>query len=1368
MNRLCLAAAGWLAVAILGYFPVPAAEESYEVGGPLAGVPLPLRSCRFGEPPGYPGCLPGKYEKDGLAPEWQLYDGAVEHWHTYMSKYLPVRSNFDRQSQRANWTAPTIPGSTGKVEPYAEPVYAVTRQSTGKFTGQFNPSLEVVRCGLGTTIFAGDLGPLDRGVYALRVIAAVEKSKLRGFRVPLFLKMTIDDGPGGALSTYRLRIGYCDEFYSVAEFYFHASGRRAFHAAIGVDRGSAVDLLVRNVSLDDCLVGSQWRPIKTRTTIHASKPPASSAARLDASKRRQRDALIWENFPPLNAQGGISKPGNDEHVFSTRVSRGVPGQTDKQIEASDGRWAAVPLAEAIRAGETVLLRQASKEVYTLADLAAHQCLPDPYPHKDDGAGLYFPDPQSPAKGLVWTPIADAVRTRIPEYGGGGFERASIDRYEKTGDLEAAHDAAIAIARFAYAFPTLDRANCLESLVCEHGFYGRDNRCRARETMSSYHPAYPAYVDPILFDYDRVFEYIRGSRELAESIGRFVPWVRTPEDVILLIDVYLVETTAKRILRWHFHTFPEAIAQVAAVLGDTRVTDPWMEWEFRRTFIYPFPLSGIQDHMVTGCERDGSQYRGSTFYSAGQGAMQMADALDRYVRSGGNPRYNLANPELFSKPVAHAYFQFKNIVAGYDFLRIGDVTGPDKNPGSVLRKLEWAHTGWQWTKDPRFAFVIKHYLSRANETDAEWSAIETAAAQQRRAPWLDLRSRVMPMWATILEAGLEYDDHRFRRAAYVRTGFGKGHGHADALDLQIVAHGLPATIDGGQRGGYSIPDEPSAGVHNLVLVDDAGVGGYSWATTLSDAEGARYAAVQLWPRENVPLFRRQFALIDASAGHGAKPVSIAQQLKPEGLPKDVVLPDCYVFDVFRVSGGKSHTYAFHGTVDDEFQWNAQGEAPPAAEDADAALLRTFQRPEMKRVGTAPATFEATWRLAREYRGRPGTHKSPLVGPWGTEKSWLGKDYDPDAPARYTRLHLLDVNGAKTMRGQVFYQDNYHYTCSYVRRKVDQPTKSDQPLESAFAAIIEPYLGEPILTSVRRLDVAGNESDAQRAVAVQVTTAAGHTDVCFADGRPEKLRRIAAAKLAIAGEFGFYSADKDGLRQATLTGGTMLESPTVRISLARAERRAKIVAVDYPRRTFRIDQPWPACASGIFEVVSPGYRTAYQALAVRTEGQGAAITHENGADVFLARVTAVDVEHQTVETSLTHIFAKRGITQNLAASNEEGTKFWRATYLDGKYHLAGEPITAETFARSGGLRLWEYGVGDEVRQSLHANLRRVRGGVYELTANAGVTVGLPGKQIKLAHNGPSTVATATAGGFTQITIPEAEVSADRAILLEVEAQ
>ena len=74
----------------------------------------------------------------------------------------------------------------------------------------------------------------------------------------------------------------------------------------------------------------------------------------------------------------------------------------------------------------------------------------------------------------------------------------------------------------------------------------------------------------------------------------MPWVKTPDDVIELVDAYLVQPTVKRILRYQWHTGEMKIARLATLVGDTKVTDPWMEWLFTRTFVYPLPVSGLHD------------------------------------------------------------------------------------------------------------------------------------------------------------------------------------------------------------------------------------------------------------------------------------------------------------------------------------------------------------------------------------------------------------------------------------------------------------------------------------------------------------------------------------------------------------------------------------------------------------------------------------------------------------------------------------------------------------------------------------------------------------------------------------------------------
>ena len=326
----------------------------------------------------------------------------------------------------------------------------------------------------------------------------------------------------------------------------------------------------------------------------------------------------------------------------------------------------------------------------------------------------------------------------------------------------------------------------------------------------------------------------------------------------------------------------------------------------------------------------------------------------------------------------------------------------------------------------------------------------------------------------------------------------------------------------------------------------------------------------------------------------------------------------------------------------------------------------------------------------------------------------------------------------MRGEfVCRQWNYHFTNLMVRKRAAQG-----PIDSAFVAIIEPYVGEPFITARRELAVADNQTDARRVVAVEVRTRNGHTDVCFADGRPEVVRTVPDAGLKLAGEFAFYSTDADGLRQATLVGGRQLEGPQVRLIAEVAERCANVSRVDYPARKMWLDQSWPPRQTpGAFEVGLPGHMTTYTAVSVEPDSGGSVVTLRRGADYFRSQVTGLDAEQAIVTTTLRplvdHVDHNR---TGWVASDDSTTTFWRATYLGaGRFQLDGPPVSRDAFGSAGVLRLWEYGVGDRLRQSTSVSLRRVEPGVFELAADVAVSVSLRGQAMEVSRDGKTWRAT-----------------------------
>lgn len=1346
------------------------ATEEYEIGGPLAGLKLPLFRGQHGEEPGYPGCIPElmaggaevrdfgniyrEWGSQGQAPEVELYPGAEEHWRAYWFKYCPVRSFFDRQSQLKNFVAPDIPRHGGnlaaQVEQYAAPVYWVPRHAAVRNTGRRRAPVPVIRLKVNEPVFRLDLGELGPSMYAVRVIAAVPTEQLRPFRRPVFLRARINDGNQGEVTEYKKRIGYCDEFYSVCEFYFNAPERRRYLAEVWMDVGSEVDLLVHNISLDDVLAGATRQALKTRGNLASGTPPATRGrSKYTREERLARDAALWNYLPPLNHQGSGNtfRQASYTAIFPPEVEFGVGNKKRAEVNNEYGPWTPPPglfdrgrFADNHEAWNLFLVHQKLGLKYTLDDMRNYRPLPDPYPLKDDGTGLYFPDPADPGKGRVWAEIAIEVMDRIRNYP--TLAGAAARAWSERGDVDAAHDGAIVLARYAYLFPSIESATYLCNLVRDPGAYGRNMFDRRREAEAMFLTHYARYLDAPKW-YDALFDYIQGNQELADSIGRFIPWVKTPEDVVKLLDVYLVQMTAKRVMRYHYHTEPVAIAELAGILGLSETTRPWMDWLFSRTFVYPLPPAGMQDLMITGCDREGAQYIGSTFYAQGEGALGTRAVLQRFKPLGIlTEQYDITRSDLYPKPVAKCYWHLDIIMGGRDFCRIGDVGGPDKPPGATLDGVKEASVhGWAWTRDPRFAWVIKNQVGRKGYTDAEWAEIEAAAAKVPRAPWLENRSRQVYNWFAALEAGVPASDFAARRGAYLRIGAGIGHEHSDSLDLQFYAHGLPMTIDGGQRPGYSTPSDRSGLVHNLVVVSGRATRGQSWARCISDVEGARYLSADGAPTATCPLYRRGIALIDVDT----QPVN------------------SYIFDVFRVAGGSNHDHCFHGPIADEVTTNAPMQPVPAPKEgeegsADAKYLAVFDRSKDSWLaGGAPEVLETTWRYSRE----PGP---------GSERNMLGAHFRADAPRKYTRLMLFDVAGARVLRADaVCYQWNYRYNCQMVRRVAPE----GQSLASVFPAIYEPYAGEPFIIARRLVPIPGNEAGARRAVALEVRTRNGQTDLCFSDGRPERVRQFGAqaAEYKIAAEFAYHSTDVDGLRQAALTGGTLLAAPGVELRMTRSEYTGKVTAVDYLRRTMRIDEAWPAvCVGQVFEIGTPERMTSYTLEAVQPEGQGTVLKVTRGADYLRSPVLKVEPDTGKVTCQLQPSLGPMpGLDRNFVASNDACTKFWRADVLpERQLVLRGAPVAMDDFAPAGAIRLWEYGTGDSVRLSTFASLRRVGAGVYELHTNADVTIALAADFITVGHalEGPwREVLAERRGTLRQVQVSTAELSPEGRLFLRV---
>jgi hypothetical protein len=378
--------------------------------------------------------------------------------------------------------------------------------------------------------------------------------------------------------------------------------------------------------------------------------------------------------------------------------------------------------------------------------------------------------------------------------------------------------------------------------------------------------------------------------------------------------------------------------------------------------------------------------------------------------------------------------------------------------------------------------------------------------------------------------------------------------------------------------------------------------------------------------------------------------------------------------------------------------------------------------------APSKFEATWRYRIDNQG---------IG--AGEKRMLGKNFNPDAPRKFTKLHLLDTAGSRALRAQfVSQQWKYDWTNVMVQKK----SADDTPLQSAYAAVIEPYAGEPFIQSTATLPIEGNQTDATRAVAVEVKTTAGRTDITFTDGSGGNMRRIGDAGIQVNGEYAFHSTDKAGvLHQATLVGGTELQSPFVRIQPTTSHRTGRVVKVDYYQKKLWLNTTWPRrVGQSVFAVGVPDtdHMTTYTAVQVEPASGGSEVTLLRGADYYRSRIESFEADGVVACTLVPFMDYIDGNQKHWVASNEDMTRFWRAEYLDGKrFKLTGGEVTADAFGENPVLRLWEYGVGDEVRQSTVVNFRRIDSYTHELTGDVDLTISLPAAQVQTSRDGKTWV-------------------------------
>lgn len=282
-----------------------------------------------------------------------------------------------------------------------------------------------------------------------------------------------------------------------------------------------------------------------------------------------------------------------------------------------------------------------------------------------------------------------------------------------------------------------------------------------------------------------------------------------------------------------------------------------------------------------------------------------------------------------------------------------------------------------------------------------------------------------------------------RALWLDYDSGGAHGHADCMNLGLFAKGLDLMPDFGyppvRYGGWETERAmwyKSTAAHNTVVVDGE-----------NSKEGAGETA--LW------AVGKAFRAIRAS---GEK-TNCENRYERTAALIDISPADSYVLDVFRVTGGSDHVKYMHsgyGSISTEGLSLSEME-PIGSEN----LIRGFSGDKNPENG-----WSADWKIEDRYGYLP-------------ENS--------DVHLRYTDL----TDCAEAVVAECWISGVYSLVESWIPTVLTRRRSPIAPLESTFAAIIEPYERESKIKSIRRVPLC-DESDA----AVEVVLKDGRRDLLIA--------------------------------------------------------------------------------------------------------------------------------------------------------------------------------------------------------------------------------------------------------------------------------
>ena len=337
--------------------------------------------------------------------------------------------------------------------------------------------------------------------------------------------------------------------------------------------------------------------------------------------------------------------------------------------------------------------------------------------------------------------------------------------------------------------------------------------------------------------------------------------------------------------------------------------------------------------------------------------------------------------------------------------------------------------------------------------------------------------------------------------------------------------------------------------------------------------------------------------------------------------------------------------------------------------------------------------------------------------GTEKQWLGVNFDPKSPRKFLKLFLFDVDKAKLFR------ENVVTVKKGIENSFTRIAATVHDMNGhVFASVIEPYAGTSFVKSAKMLKIPGAGDDDNSPVAVEVDCVNGRKDVVYMNGSKTRLSEFDGMK--IDGSAAIVAKDANGIKYAMLTEGTTLSAPEISIKLAKPRYAAKIESIDFYGKKLTLDKAWnvPGGYTGQLVVQGPKHTSVFNIAKISSNGKKTMVTLKGSPYMAVLPIDTVFPKFSSVKTAF-GLRTPVGLLSEWTATNKKATKFWKVKSCSGHMFALDGKVEDSDFP-DGKLVIWDIGVGYSVSYATRATVSSAGKGRYIVRANAPAVVSIKG--------------------------------------------